>query len=32
MADGKVLGDLLHILRVEEGVVAGFIWRTGREK
>lgn len=30
MADGKVLRDLLHVLGVEEGVVAGFVWRTGR--
>ena len=30
MADSKVLGDLLHVLGVEEGVIAGFVWRTGR--
>ena len=30
MADGKVLGDLLHVLGVEERVVAGFVWRRGR--
>ena len=30
VADSKVLGDLLHVLGVEEGVIAGFVWRTGR--
>ena len=30
MADSKVLGDLLHVLGVEEVVIAGFVWRTGR--
>lgn len=30
MADGKMLGDLLHVFRVKEGVVAGFVWRLGR--
>lgn len=30
MAHGKVLRDLLHVFGVEEGVVAGFVWRTGR--
>lgn len=28
MADGKMLGDLLHVLGVKEGVVAGFVWRS----
>ena len=32
MADGKVLGDLLHVLGVEERVVAGFVWRRGRRE
>lgn len=29
VADSKVLGDLLHVFRVKEGVVAGFVWRVG---
>jgi hypothetical protein len=28
MADSKMLCDLLHVLRVEEGVVAGLVCRT----
>ena len=32
VADGKVLGDLLHVLGVEERVVAGFVWRRGRRE